>query len=164
MIHIWASKGSWRSVQMLVKNLGKEGLQPDHQTYAGLLQTCGQMKDRRKTERILVEMDLKVCQYLIVHFMYVTLYVLFGGISSYVPVFLLILIIQWIFHSSRNNGGFLVPLRKTYCFTLAIIKMKRYSCGVLHWTKTFPMTLFLRKEVRRFGNKLEYWSLVFSLF
>lgn len=94
MIHIWASKGSWRSVQMLVKNLGKEGLQPDHQTYAGLLQTCGQMKDRRKTERILVEMDLKVCQYLIVHFMYVTLYVLFGGISSYVPVFLLILIIQ----------------------------------------------------------------------
>lgn len=60
MIHIWASQSSWRSVQMLVKNLSKEGLQPDYQTYAGLLEVCGNIKDQRKTERVLVEMDLKV--------------------------------------------------------------------------------------------------------
>lgn len=60
MIHILASQSSWRSVQMLVKNLSKEGLDPDYQTYAGLLEVCGNIKDQRRTERILVEMDLKV--------------------------------------------------------------------------------------------------------
>ncbi|XP_066920563.1 uncharacterized protein [Clytia hemisphaerica] len=59
VIHIWASQGSWRSVQMLLKNLTKEGLEPNYQTYAGLLETCGNIKDQRKTEKILFEMELK---------------------------------------------------------------------------------------------------------
>ena len=48
---------------MLLKNLTKEGLEPNYQTYAGLLETCGNIKDQRKTEKILFEMELKVIYY-----------------------------------------------------------------------------------------------------
>ena len=63
MIHLWASQGSWKSVQMLVRNLVKEGLEPNYQTYAGLLEVCGNINDVRKAENVLTEMEQKVCAF-----------------------------------------------------------------------------------------------------
>jgi len=45
---------------MLVRNLVKEGLEPNYQTYAGLLEVCGNINDVRKTEYVLTEMEQKV--------------------------------------------------------------------------------------------------------
>lgn len=45
---------------MLLKNMMKEGLEPNHQTYAGLLEACGNMMDASKVENVLMEMELKV--------------------------------------------------------------------------------------------------------
>jgi len=38
----------------------KEGLEPNYQTYAGLLEVCGNINDVRKTEYVLTEMEQKV--------------------------------------------------------------------------------------------------------
>ena len=64
VIHAWASQGGWKNVQMLYRNLKRDGLTPNYQTFAGLLEaaTCNSHEEQKaRVESIIYDMTLMVC-------------------------------------------------------------------------------------------------------
>lgn len=57
MIHAWASHKSWKNIQLLLRNMKREELEPNYQTYAGLLEACGNLDDVVRTESVISEME-----------------------------------------------------------------------------------------------------------
>lgn len=60
MIHAWASHKSWKNIQLLLRNMKREELEPNYQTYAGLLEACGNLDDVVRTESVISEMEDQV--------------------------------------------------------------------------------------------------------
>ena len=64
VIHAWASQGGWKNAQMLYRNLKRDGLTPNHQTFAGLLEAANfssPEEQKVRVESILYDMTLMVC-------------------------------------------------------------------------------------------------------
>lgn len=61
MINVWALQKNWKKIQFLLQNMRSEKVESNYQTYAGLLEACGNMDydTHQEVQYILNEMKLK---------------------------------------------------------------------------------------------------------
>jgi len=57
LIHAWASQCGWKNISILYQSLKREGFVPNYQTFAGLLEAAGYMKDEDKVNSIIADME-----------------------------------------------------------------------------------------------------------